>query len=167
MTTSAADRQSDAARLARLRRWAELLDSAFKVPGLPVRFGLDAVAGLVPGVGELTTPAFTLLLLSNGLRAGVPLRVLMRMVVNTAVDALIGLVPVIGDITDIGWKANLRNLALLEAYARSGAPMRPRDTTWVVVAGVILLLLVVLVAIVPILLVIWVLAWIIGERGLL
>ena len=103
---------ADPARLVRLRRWAELLDSAFKVPGLPVRFGYDAIIGLVPGVGELTTPAFTLLLITNGLRAGVPLTVLGRMVVNTGVDTLIGLVPVIGDLTDIGWKANLRNLAL-------------------------------------------------------
>ena len=157
----------DPARLAQLRRWAVLLDSAFKVPGLPVRFGLDAVAGLVPGVGELTTPAFTVLLLSNGLRTGVPLRVLGRMVVNTGVDALIGLVPILGDLTDIGWKANLRNLALLERHALSGASRTPRDSTWVVVAGVVLLVIVVLVAIVPILLAIWVLAWIVSQRGLI
>jgi hypothetical protein len=156
----------DPARLAQLRRWAELLDSAFKVPGLPVRFGLDAIVGLVPGVGELTTPAFTLLLLSNGLRAGVPLRALGRMVLNTGVDALIGLVPLLGDLTDIGWKANLRNLALLERHAGSGATPSPRDNTWVVVAGVVLLVLVVLVAIVPILLAIWILAWIVSYRGL-
>jgi hypothetical protein len=156
----------DPARLAQLRRWAELLDSAFKVPGLPVRFGLDAIAGLVPGVGELTTPGFTLLLLSNGLRAGVPLAVLGRMVANTGVDALIGLVPILGDVTDIGWKANLRNLALLERHALSGAALTPRDHGWVVAVGVVLLVLVVLVAIVPILLVIWVLAWIVSQRGL-
>ena len=158
---------ADPARLAQLRRWAQLLDSAFKVPGLPVRFGLDAVVGLVPGVGELTTPAFTLLLLTNGLRAGVPLRVLARMVVNTAVDAAIGLVPVLGDLTDIGWKANLRNLALLEQHGYAGPPPLPRDHTRTVVIGVVLLVLVVLVAIVPILLVIWVLAWIVGQRGLI
>jgi hypothetical protein len=155
----------DSARLAQLRRWAELLDSAFKVPGLPVRFGLDAVAGLVPGVGELTTPAFTLLLLSNGVRAGVPVPVLGRMVANTGVDALIGLVPLLGDVTDIGWKANLRNLALLEQHAFAGPPPLPRDNTWLVVAGVLLVVLVMLVAIVPILLVIWMLAWIVGQRG--
>jgi hypothetical protein len=158
--------RSDRERLAQLRRWAVLLDSAFKVPGLPVRFGLDAIVGLVPGVGEVTTPAFTLLLLSNGLRAGVPLRVLGRMVVNTGVDALIGLVPILGDITDIGWKANLRNLALLEHHALSGAISTPRDNSWVAVAGVLLLVFVMLVAIVPILLAIWVLAWIVGQRGL-
>lgn len=158
---------SDPARLAQLRRWAVLLDSAFKVPGLPVRFGLDAVAGLVPGVGELTTPAFTLLLLSNGLRAGVPVPVLGRMVLNTGIDALIGLVPLLGDVTDIGWKANLRNLALLEQHAFSGPPPLPRDHTRIVVAGVLLVVLVVLVAIVPILLVIWALAWIVSQRGLI
>ena len=66
--------QPDPSRLVQLRRWAVLLDSAFKVPGLPVRFGLDAIVGLIPGVGELTTPAFTMLLLSTGLRMRVPLR---------------------------------------------------------------------------------------------
>jgi hypothetical protein len=137
------------------------------VPGLPVRFGLDAVAGLVPGVGELTTPAFTLLLISNGLRAGVPLRVLGRMVVNTGVDTLIGLVPILGDLTDIGWKANLRNLALLEQHGFAGPPPLARDKTGIVVAGVVLMVLVMLVAIVPILLVIWVLAWIVSQRGLI
>lgn len=158
---------ADPARLAQLRRWAVLLDSAFKVPGLPVRFGLDAVAGLVPGVGELTTPAFTLLLLSNGLRAGVPVPVLGRMVFNTGVDALIGLVPLLGDVTDIGWKANLRNLALLEHHAFAGPPPLPRDNTWIVVAGVLLVVLVVLVAIVPILLVIWALTWFVSQRGMI
>jgi hypothetical protein len=156
----------DASRLVQLRRWAVLLDSAFKVPGLPVRFGLDAVVGLVPGVGELTTPAFTMLLLVTGLRHRVPLTVLARMVVNAGVDALIGLIPVLGDITDVGWKANLRNLELLERHAVPGAPAR-RGDTWFVAAGIVLIVLVALCAIVPIVLAFWIVAWVIGQRGLL
>lgn len=157
--------QPDPSHFAPLRRWAVLLDSAFKVPGLPVRFGLDAIVGLVPGVGDLTTPAFTMLLLVTGLRRRVPLAVLARMVLNTGVDALIGLVPVIGDFTDVGWKANLRNLDLLERHARPGTSGGRADT-WFVAAGIGLLVLVALLAIVPIVLVVWALAWVIGQRGL-
>jgi len=155
----------DPSHLERLRRWAVLLDSAFKVPGLPVRFGLDAIVGLVPGVGELTTPVFTMLLLYTGLRRRVPLVVLGRMVVNTGVDALIGLVPVVGDITDVGWKANLRNLDLLERHAAPGT-IPSRGGTGFVAIGIILLVLVALLAIVPIVLVLWVLAWVVSQRGL-
>jgi hypothetical protein len=142
-----------------------LLDSAFKAPGLPVRFGLDAIVGLVPGVGELTTPVFTVLLLFTGLRMRVPLVVLARMVLNTGVDALIGLIPVLGDITDVGWKANLRNLELLERHAVSGTPPT-RGDTWFVAIAIGLIVLVALLAIVPIVLAAWALAWVIGQRGL-
>jgi hypothetical protein len=155
----------DPSRLVQLRRWAVLLDSAFKVPGLPVRFGLDALVGLIPGVGELTTPAFTMLLLFTGLRLRVPVVVLARMALNAGVDALIGLVPVLGDITDVGWKANLRNLELLERHAVPGTPVA-RGDTWVVAVGIGLIALVALLALVPIVLAAWVIAWVIGQRGL-
>jgi hypothetical protein len=152
--------------LAQLRRWAVLLDSAFKVPGLPVRFGLDAIIGLVPGVGELTTPAYTMVLLVTGLRMRVRLVVLARMVLNAGIDALIGLVPVLGDITDVGWKANLRNLALLERHAVPGTPPTKGDT-WFVAAGIVLLAFAALCAIVPIVLAAWAVVWVVGQRGLL
>lgn len=156
----------DAVRLAQLRRWATLLDSAFGVPGLNVRFGLDAILGLVPGLGELTTPAFTVLLLVTGLRMRVPPVVLARMVVNAGLDALIGLVPVLGDLADIGWKANLRNLDLLERHAVPGTPASPADKRFVAI-GVVLIVLVGLLALIPIVLVVWAVAWVIGQRGLI
>jgi hypothetical protein len=156
----------DPVRLAQLRRWATLLDSAFRVPGLNVRFGLDALLGLVPGVGELTTPAFTMLLLFTGLRLRVPLVVLVRMVFNAGVDALIGLIPVLGDLTDVGWKANLRNLELLERHAVPGTPATPADKRFVAI-GVLLIVLVGLLALIPILLAVWAIAWVVGQRGLL
>jgi len=135
-------------RHASLRRWAVLLDSAFKVPGLPVRFGLDAIIGLVPGFGELTTPAFTVALLVTGMRMRVPTVVLARMVMNAGVDALLGLVPIAGDLADVGWKANLRNLDLLERHIEPGTPAR-RGDVWFVVAGVSLMVLVGLLALIP------------------
>ena len=143
----------DPSRLALLRRWAVLLDSAFVIPGLGVRFGLDAVLGLVPGVGDLTTPVFTVLLLGTGLRMRVPAVVLVRMVMNAGIDALVGLVPVAGDLVDVGWKANLRNLELLERHAVPGTPARRADV-WFVAAGVGLMVLVAAVAVIPIVIVV-------------
>ncbi len=143
-----------ASRLALLRRWAVLLDSAFAIPGTPVRFGLDTIVGLVPGIGDLTTPAFTVLLLGTGLRMRVPVVVLARMVMNAGVDALIGLVPIAGDLVDLGWKANLRNLDLLERHAVPGTPVSRRDA-WFVTAGVALIVLIGVVALIPVAIVLY------------
>ena len=144
----------DPTRLALLRRWAVLLDSAFVIPGIGVRFGLDALLGLVPGIGDLTTPVFTVLLLGTGLRMRVPAVVLARMAMNAGIDALVGLVPVAGDIVDVGWKANLRNLELLERHAVPGTPASRADA-WFVAAGVALMVLVAAVSMIPILIVIY------------
>ncbi|MFI5077486.1 MAG: DUF4112 domain-containing protein [Vicinamibacteria bacterium] len=144
----------DWSRLAHLRRWAVLLDSAFAIPGIPVRFGVDALLGLVPGLGDLTTPAFTVLLLVTGVRMRVPVVVLARMVMNAAFDAVVGLVPVAGDLVDIGWKANLRNLDLLERHAVPGMPASRADV-WFVAAGVALIALVGVVALIPIAIVVY------------
>jgi len=144
----------DPSRFALLRRWAVLLDSAFAIPGIPVRFGVDALLGLVPGVGDLATPAFTILMLGTGLRMRVPLVVLARMVLNAGLDAAVGLVPIAGDLADVGWKANLRNMELLERHAVPGTPAT-RGDVWFVAGGVALMALVAVLAVVPIALVIY------------
>jgi len=136
-----------------LRRWAVLLDSAFRVPGTPIRFGLDAILGLVPGLGDLASPAYTGLILLEGLRRRLPVVVQARMVLNAAIDMGIGLVPILGDIADVAWKANLRNLSLLERHARPGVAPRGGDYAFVFVA----LGLVALIAIVPVAIIIWLL----------
>ena len=147
-------RPPDPASLVFLRRWAVLLDSAFAVPGTSVRFGLDAILGLVPGLGDLATPVFTGLLLITGMRMRLPLVVQARMVMNAGLDMLFGLVPVAGDLVDVAWKANLRNLELLERHAVPGVPATRGDVRFVVL-GVALIALVILLALLPILLVVW------------
>jgi hypothetical protein len=154
----------DPPRHEHLRRWAELLDSRFKVPGLPVRFGLDAILGLVPGLGELTTPVFTVALLVTGVRMRVPAVVLARMVVNAGVDAIVGLVPILGDLVDIGWKANLRNLDLLERHLVPGTPARRADV-WIVTAGVAAIALVAVLTVSVLVLAVWLVGWLIEQRG--
>src|ERR687897_2398018 len=137
-----------------LRRWAVLLDSAFRVPGTRIRFGLDAIIGLIPGVGDISTPAFAALILLQAVRMRLPLVVQARMVLNAAIDMLMGLVPLLGDLADVAWKANLRNLALLERHARPGVPPARADYlfVWLCVA------LLALIAIAPIVLLGWLLS---------
>lgn len=136
-----------------LRRWAVLLDSAFAVPGTRIRFGIDALIGLFPGIGDLAAPVYTAFIIATGFRMRVPPVVLARMVLNALIDTLVGLVPLLGDLADVAWKANLRNMALLERYARPG--VRPSRRDYLFVAG--FLVLVLFVALVPILLLAWLL----------
>jgi hypothetical protein len=136
-----------------LRRWAVLLDSAFKVPGTNIRFGLDAIIGIVPGLGDLVAPVFTVILLGTALKMRVPAVVLARMVLNAGLDMVLGLVPIAGDIGDVFWKADLRNMALLERHARPGVPPTTADY-WFVLGCIGL---VVALALVPFVILIWLL----------
>jgi len=141
------------AALDALRRWAVLLDSAFRIPGTRIRFGLDAIVGLIPGLGDISTPAFAALLLLQAVRMRLPAVVQVRMVINAGLDMLLGLVPILGDLVDIGWKANLRNLALLERHARPGAPPSRGDYVFVAICVGLLAL----IAIAPVVLLVWLL----------
>jgi hypothetical protein len=102
--------------LARARTLTRLLDSAGRVPGTRIRFGLDPVLGLVPGLGDVTGAAMAGYVVLLAARLGAPRAVVLRMLGNVAVDAVAGAVPLLGDAFDVGWKANTRNLALLERY---------------------------------------------------
>jgi uncharacterized protein DUF4112 len=147
-------RRPASADLDLLRRWAVLLDSIFVIPGTRVRFGFDAIVGLIPGLGDVVAPVFTIAVLATGLRMRVPAIVLARMVLNAAIDMVIGLVPILGDLMDIAWKADLRNVALLERHARPGVPPSSSDYAFVIVC----IALVILIAIVPILVLVWLLS---------
>jgi hypothetical protein len=146
--------ESDARTLAALRKWSVLLDSAFRVPGTQMTFGLDPILGLIPGLGDLTTPFFAGLLLLHAVRMKIPRVIQLRMVMNAALDLAIGVVPVVGDLFDFGWKANVKNLALLERYAHPGSRASAGD--WWFVSIVLGLLAAVTVG--PILFVAWVLS---------
>lgn len=104
-------------KLVQLRRLARLLDSQFRLPGTSFRFGLDAVVGLIPGFGDVAGAIASLAFLIQGARMGASRSVLARMVGNIVTEMLIGAVPGIGDIFDAVFKANNRNLRLLERLA--------------------------------------------------
>ena len=138
-------------RLDLLRRLSRMLDSAVAVPGTSFRFGLDPILGLIPGLGDLVSPLFTLGMLWQARDLGVPRVVQLRMIGNAAIDALTGFVPIIGDLFDFAWKANDRNLALLERHAYE--EHRPSTGDWGFV--VVCVLLLVVIAAVPFLLLGW------------
>ena len=139
---------------------AHVLDDYLRIPGTNIRFGLDGIVGLIPGIGDvLGAMASWILILAAWLR-GVPRVTLARMLANVAVETIVGTVPVLGDAFDIAWKANRRNLALLQ---RASTPVsveqqkRHALSDWFFLLGLVLGMMA-LVAI-PILF----LAWLAGK----
>ncbi len=103
-------------RLAALERLAVLLDSAFRFPGTRIRFGLDPLIGLVPGVGDALGALIGAWIVIEGVRLGVSTATGLRMVLNLGVDALLGTVPILGDLFDVFDQADLRNVALIRRH---------------------------------------------------
>ena len=103
-----------------------LLDDIFRIPLTGIRFGLDPVIGMIPGVGDWITGAVSFLILVAGWKRGLPRVALTRMVVNIGIDSLVGTIPVLGDAFDVGWKSNRKNFTLLQDYRE---PQR-RAQTW-------------------------------------
>ena len=151
--------QGQQARLAALRRVAELMDSAFVVPGTTYRIGLDPIIGLVPWIGDLVSPLFTVVLLWQARDVRVPKVVLGRMIFNAAVDAIIGAIPFAGDLFDFGWKSNQWNMALLERHAYEHHPASLGDWAFVLT----MIAIVVLLAAVPFVIAGWLISWVAGS----
>src|SRR6478672_6681671 len=128
-------------RLARLRRIGWLLDSSIPIPGTRFTLGIDQIVGLVPGIGDLIAGFFSLYIILEAARIGAPRGVLARMGWNVAVDTLVGEVPILGDVFDIGFKANIRNLDLLDGYLRRPAEVRRTSRRFAALLVVGLLLL--------------------------
>ena len=134
-----------------LRTWAVLLDTRFRIPGTQIRFGIDPLLALIPGIGDLASPVFATLLIVQGLHQRVPKIILVRMLGNALLDALIGVVPIAGPVGDIFWKANVRNLALLERHARPG--LKPARSDYVFVFAIVAVFG--MIVVVPVVLAIW------------
>ena len=128
-------------RLERLRKVGWVLDSSFRIPGTRIRFGIDAIIGLVPGLGDLIAGALSLYIIAESARLGVPRSLLARMGWNVAVDTFVGEIPILGDLFDVVWKANMRNLALLEEHLQQPIASTKADRGFVVVLCLGLLLL--------------------------
>jgi hypothetical protein len=122
----------------RLRSLATVLDDAVRVPGTNIRFGLDALLGLLPGAGDAVTGVMGGYAMVIAARLGAPPVVIARMAVNVLVDVLTGTIPVLGDIFDVGWKSNRKNVQLLERY--QAAPQKVSKSSWAILVVVLLVI---------------------------
>jgi hypothetical protein len=121
--------------LARARGLARLLDSAIAVPGTRIRFGADALLGLVPGLGDIAGALLGGYLVLLAHRLGTPRTVILRMLGNVALDTLGGSVPIAGDLFDVAFRSNVRNVALLESALER--PDETRRASGLLVVGTI------------------------------
>jgi hypothetical protein len=138
------------------RKVARVMDDAVTVPGTRIGVGLDALVGLVPGVGDALGSALSTVIVRDAVRARVPMAVLARMGLNLLLDALLGLVPGIGDLLDVAHRANRANLRmLLRELERE--PLREPPTTAYVAGAVALMVVPVLAGVVATVLGTWLL----------
>lgn len=131
--------------LRQLERLAKLMDAQFKVPGTDFRFGLDGLLGLIPGAGDLSTFAVSGYMLWIMAHNGASGYILARMVLNVLVDAIVGAIPFLGDIFDFAFKANMRNMRLMQQHYQEG---RHRGSAWRVIVPVLVVLFLIIAALI-------------------
>ena len=107
----------------KLNRLAWLLDNSIRIPGTQIRFGLDGLIGLIPGIGDAAGAIISSHILTQAAQLGAPKSLLLKMGFNIGFDAVLGLIPGVGDVADFVWKANYRNVQLLNEYLEN-----PRKT---------------------------------------
>lgn len=148
----------DAAR-GRLSRLAWLLDSSIPIPGTPFSIGLEALLGLVPVAGDLAGVLLSGYIIREAAALGVSRSILARMALNVAVEGLIGMIPFAGDVFDAAFKANQRNVRLLNAYLDQPVRTRRASRAFMLGLGFILLLLFAALVLIGALLARWVWSW--------
>ena len=105
-----------AAIIAEFERVSRLLDSQWRIPGTSIRFGIDPLVGLVPGLGDVATGLVSAYIVLMARRLGLPNHVMARMVGNIALDVIVGSIPLLGSVFDLFYKANRRNFRLLQEH---------------------------------------------------
>jgi hypothetical protein len=111
---------------------AALLDDIFRIPGTQIRFGLDALIGWIPGIGDAVAGAASFLIIFSSWRRGVPTITLVRMTSNVLLETAVGAIPVAGDIFHVVWKANRRNYRLLIREKQQPGSNLKRDWLFVI-----------------------------------
>ena len=123
-----------------LRKFAYLMDEAVRIPGTGRGIGLDAALGFIPGIGDVIAALLSVWIIIGALRHRVPLRKVVRMVVNVLLDLVIGEIPVLGDIFDIAFEENLMNMRMLLANRDRSRP--PRSFAGIGFAAILIMILV-------------------------
>ena len=133
---------------------SHLLDDFIRVPGTPIRFGLDGIVGFIPGIGDILGGlASTIIIVAAWVR-GIPNITIARMVLNVVIETAVGSIPVFGNFFDIAWRANRRNYKLLEGSIAD--PRRHTATSWLIFGCVAAVLLAIML--IPTLVLAWLLA---------
>ena len=127
---------TDSKQLTTLKLLARTFDDLIRVPGTNIRFGLDSLIGLLPGGGDLVGGAVSAYAIVVAARLGAPASVIARMGLNILIDTIVGAIPVLGDMFDVAWKANRKNVALLERYLQT--PLKAKRASIAVVAAVLI-----------------------------
>jgi hypothetical protein len=130
---------------------ATVLDDLFRIPGTKIRFGLDAIIGWIPGIGDAAAGIASFLIVFAAWRRGTPAVTLTRMVANVVLETTVGAVPIIGDIFHVIWKANRRNYRLLMRERYQPGANKTRDWLFLL----IILLIAIAVFALPIILLFW------------
>ncbi len=146
------------ARMEHIRRVARVLDAAIPIPGTSYRFGIDAVIGLVPGLGDAVGVVFASVILYQAYRLGASKRLLTRMLYNIGVDGLLGAIPLLGDWHDLVWKANVKNADLVARHVQQ-PDQTARASGWFLMAvlGAVLAM-----GLAAIWIAVWVVRWFLG-----
>ncbi|GAA5034329.1 hypothetical protein GCM10011506_27570 [Marivirga lumbricoides] len=139
-----------------IRRISQLLDSKFRIPSTSIRFGLDPIFSIIPGLGDLGTYVVSLMIVYTVRKNGASGELVMKMLINASLDALIGSIPILGTIFDVWYKSNEKNLRLVQEYYEEGKHQG---------SGKGLLFLVILIVISIIAALIYIAWWAIVELG--
>jgi Domain of unknown function (DUF4112) len=140
--SSSTPHEAQLLKLARLRTVSDLWDRAFGIPGTKWRVGLESVVGLLPVGGDVVGLGISIYILWQVVQFNLPKTILLRMVFNIAIDALVGAVPILGDLFDMTWKANTKNVSLLEAHLQEPIQSRSADKRflWLLFGGLLVAL---------------------------
>jgi hypothetical protein len=142
-----------------LRKLEFLLDEALRIPGTQIRFGLDAIVGLVPGIGDVLAGLFSLVIPLAAWVRGAPYVTLVRMAANLGIGVLVGSIPILGDAFDVVWKVNRRNYRLLTRHL--GEPRRHTWRDWAFLLALAAILG--LVFAIPVVVVLWLVLWLLHQ----
>ncbi|MFB2879245.1 DUF4112 domain-containing protein [Floridanema aerugineum] len=153
-----------ASTLKRLRRISHVLDNAIAIPGTRFRFGIDPILGLIPGGGDTVSAFFAAYIIWESAMLGLPKEILMRMFSNILFDTFAGSVPVVGDLFDVAWKANVKNVALLEEHLQLPETSQKADKWFLFFLLIGLILFVTVVGAISVLIVSFFLSLITGNR---
>lgn len=157
MSTEKKTPQISLTSVRQLRQLSRLLDNLIRVPGTSYGIGLDPVLGLIPGGGDLLGGLLSAYIVFKAFQFGVPRETLIRMASNIALETIVGVVPVLGDVFDVAWKANVKNVEILETYIDAPPVGQQADQwfVWLLIAGLLLLVVVISLVSVAIIALLW------------